>query len=89
MKYKAGDVVQVKSLAEIEAKGVHNFKFGFVEEMLDYCGNRFTIKDVLPDGKVIFENAPPEVQFWSWSESMLDLCASISEPAECEIMNLF
>lgn len=89
MEFKAGDIVQIKSLEEVEEKGEHYFKFGFVEEMRIYCGDVYKIQEIDARGRVYFEDAPIGVQSWSWSESMLDPYAQPSEPNESEVMCLF
>lgn len=89
MKFKAGDLVQIKSLDEVKQKGAGYFKFTFVGAMRVYCGKVYRIKSIDELEHVHFENSSPEMEGWLWSESMLDPYYQPSEPAECEIMNLF
>lgn len=86
MKYKVGDKVRVKSLEwynkNKDANGTVNVSFGFIKDMMRYCGKEFTVTDVLDysDGYLLSNN------FYIFSDEMLEeVIPDLEIPAGYEV----
>lgn len=87
-KYKVGDRIQIKEYEDIPTSCI----FGFSDEMRTWCGKIFTIHEIRQVGfgrlRYIFENMPPKMSCYCWSEDMFDLVEEpVLEIFDDEIIN--
>lgn len=88
VKYRVGDVVQIKSKEEIY-RDILDITFGFTGPMHKFCDGIFVIKEIVPFSgtfRYYFENMSEEMSNWKWSADMFYYAPS--EPDEQEVFVL-